>query len=152
MLNALVNGRSAAGAERNDRLSGEISAFKECVDDHRFLVPPDRITDHDDIILGKVCLACDSRTCIVLLFLLSAVRRGIVLTRIRISRFDTVNISARQSLNLFSSCLRISRPGEISNQYLLAGKTSLLLRRRFCRRRRCSASAAACPPDRGLKS
>ena len=41
-----------------------------------------------------------------------------------------VNISARQSLNLFSSCLRISRPGEISNQYLLAGKTSLLLRRR----------------------
>lgn len=50
--------RAASGSgERNDGLARQVVAFDECIDDARSKVPPDRITDEDDIVIGDVLLS-----------------------------------------------------------------------------------------------
>ena len=47
---------ASGGCERNDGFARQVVAFDKSIDDARREVPPDRITDEDDIAIGNIFL------------------------------------------------------------------------------------------------
>lgn len=113
----LAESASAVGRHVRHALSRQVDGVEEGTHGHRHVTAPNRMRENNRAVGGKVGeggLEGRPRVCLPLLF--RPLRRGAVFRGIGFDRFETKNVSARETTDLFGDGLGTSRPGKVDGQ------------------------------------